>query len=118
MRATDAVGRYGEKVAVDHLERSGMVVLGRNWRCAAGELDVVALDGDCVVGVEVKTRRSLAFGHPVEAVTRAKAARLRRLLAQWLAEHDVRAGEVRIDVVAIVRPRSGPAEVLHVRGVS
>ncbi len=118
MRATDAVGRYGEKVAVDHLERSGLVVLARNWRCKGGELDVVALDGTCVVGVEVKTRRSVAFGHPVEAVTRAKAARLRRLLAQWLRDQDQRFDDVRIDVVAIVRPRSGAAEVLHLRGVA
>jgi putative endonuclease len=118
VRATDAVGRYGEKVAVDHLERAGLVVLARNWRCAGGELDVVAMDGDCLVGVEVKTRRSLTFGHPVEAVTREKARRLRRLLAQWLQEHDVRPPLVRIDVVAVVRPRSGPAEVLHLRGVA
>jgi putative endonuclease len=118
VRSTDAVGRYGEKVAVDHLERAGMVVLARNWRCRDGELDVVALDGDTVVGVEVKTRRSLAFGHPVEALTTAKVARLRRLLARWVGEHDVRPALVRIDVVAVVRPRSGPAEVLHLRGVA
>jgi putative endonuclease len=118
VRATDAVGRYGEKVAVDHLERAGLVVLARNWRCRGGELDVVALDGGCVVGVEVKTRRSLAFGHPVEAVTRAKAARLRRLLVEWLRSQDQHFDDVRIDVVAVVRPRSGPAEVMHLRGVA
>lgn len=117
MRATDTVGRYGERVAVDHLQRAGLVVLARNWRGLRGELDIVALDGDCVVGVEVKTRRSLAFGHPVEAVTRDKAARLRRLLAQWLEEHDHRSRDIRIDLVAVVRPRSGPAEVVHLRGV-
>ncbi|GAB2697918.1 YraN family protein [Thalassiella azotivora] len=118
MRGTDAVGRYGEKVAVDHLERAGMVVLGRNWRCRDGELDVVARDGDTVVGVEVKTRRSLAFGHPVEALTDAKVARLRRLLARWVSEHDVRPDLLRVDVVAVVRPRSGPAQVVHLRGVA
>ncbi|HEX5510496.1 MAG TPA: YraN family protein [Actinomycetales bacterium] len=118
MGSAQAVGRYGEKVAVDHLERSGFIVLGRNWRCRYGELDIVAMDGDTVVGVEVKTRRSLAFGHPVEAVTRQKAARLRRLLAQWLSENDVHAPGVRIDVIAIVRPRRGAAELLHLRGVA
>lgn len=118
MRATDAVGRYGEKVAVDHLERSGLVVLARNWRCKYGEIDIVAMDGDCIVAVEVKTRRSLAFGHPVEAVTRDKAARVRRLLSQWLRDHDVRPHLVRVDVVSVVRPRSGPAEVMHLRGVA
>lgn len=118
MRASDAVGQYGERVAVAHLEQAGMVVLARNWRCPLGELDVVAMDGPCLVAVEVKTRRSLAYGHPAEAVTRAKAARLRRLVAQWLADHDVRVESVRIDVVAILRPRSGPALVDHRRSVA
>jgi putative endonuclease len=118
VRASDAVGRYGERVAVAHLEQAGMVVLDRNWRCRHGELDVVALDGRCLVAVEVKTRRSTAFGHPVEAVTRAKLSRLRRLVAQWLADHDVRVDTVRIDVVAVMRPRSGPALVDHRRAVA
>src|SRR5680860_1434161 len=76
VRATQAVGRYGERVAVDRLERAGMRVLDRNWRCEEGELDIVALDGGCVVAVEVKTRRSLACGHPFDAVTPVKARRL------------------------------------------
>ena len=118
MRATQAVGRYGERVAVDRLERAGMRVLDRNWRCRYGELDVVVLDGDCVVAVEVKTRRSLVCGHPFEAVTPRKAARLRRLLAHWLAEHDQRCASVRVDVVAVIRPPSGPAVVEHLRGVA
>ena len=117
MRATAAVGRYGEKVAVDHLQRAGFVVLDRNWRCALGELDIVARDQGCVVAVEVKTRRSLRFGHPVEAVTARKLARLRRLTALWLREHDVHASLVRVDVMAVVVPGSGPAQVEHLRGV-
>lgn len=118
MRASDAVGRYGERVAVAHLERAGMVVIDRNWRCRLGELDVVAMDGGCLVAVEVKTRRSTAFGHPLEAVTYAKMARLRRLVGQWLADHDVQVEAVRIDVVAVLRPPSGPALVDHRRSVA
>lgn len=118
MRASDAVGRYGEKVAVDRLQRGGMVILDRNWRCSEGELDVVARDGDALVAVEVKTRRSLGSGHPFEAVTPVKAARLRRLVARWLTEHDLRVGEVRVDVVAVVCPPRGPAVVEHLRGVA
>ena len=90
-----------------------MQVLERNWRCEHGEIDLVALDGDCLVVCEVKTRRSTGFGEPVEAVTWRKAARLRRLAAAWLAGHDVRSRwQVRVDVVGIlparmVRPRCG-----------
>ena len=94
-----------------------MQVLDRNWRCAHGELDLVVRDGDCVVVCEVKTRRSERFGSPVEAVTWSKAARLRRLAAAWLQEHEVRCGRVRIDVIGILRPRTGPARVRHLVGV-
>lgn len=117
MRAKDAVGRYGEDVAVAHLRDAGWTVLDRNWRCHDGELDVVALDGAELVAVEVKTRRSLRFGHPAQAVTPAKLARLRRLTALWLAAHDVHPASVRIDVVAVTVPGRGAAQVDHLVGV-
>lgn len=118
MRAKDAVGRYGEKVAAAHLVNAGWQILDRNWRCPQGELDIVALDGSTLVTVEVKTRRGTGFGHPAEAVTSAKLARLGRLTAQWLAEHDQRVAQVRIDVLAIILPRAGCATVEHLKGVS
>ena len=64
-----AVGAYGERLAARYLLEAGMQVLDRNWRCDQGEVDIVAMDDRCLVVVEVKTRRSLAFGPPVEAVT-------------------------------------------------
>src|ERR1700691_3807011 len=77
--AKDAVGRYGENVAALHLVEAGLEVLDRNWRCAAGEIDIVAREGDVVVICEVKTRSSTTFGAPQEAITPVKAARLRQL---------------------------------------
>lgn len=97
-----------------------MLIVDRNWRCRDGELDIVALDGDCLVFCEVKTRRGTAYGGPAEAVTRAKAARLRRLVGAWLTAHPERPGEfaqVRVDVIAVTRPRAGAAQVEHLRGV-
>ncbi|MDO9378813.1 MAG: YraN family protein [Nocardioidaceae bacterium] len=121
MRSTqaekDAVGRYGEKVAVAHLEEAGMRVLARNWRCRHGEVDVVALDGDTLVVCEVKTRRSSGQGSPFEAVTPRKAARLRRLASAWLELHPMLPETVRIDVVGVVVPSRGPAHVERVTGV-
>jgi len=116
--AKDTVGRYGEDVAARHLSEHGLVVLQRNWRCELGEIDIVARDGDCLVVCEVKTRRSQAFGSPLEAVTPRKLARLRRLAARWLQESGLHPPQVRIDVVSVVRPPSGPAVVEHVRAVS
>lgn len=116
MRAKDAVGRYGEDVAVRHLTDAGLVVVERNWRCREGEIDVVAREGDALVFCEVKTRRSATFGVPAEAVTRAKADRLRRLALLWLRERGATAAELRFDVVGVVCRRSGAAVVDHVRG--
>ena len=117
MRPTDAVGDYGERVAVRHLTGSGMQVLERRWRCRYGEIDIVALDGDCLVVCEVKTRRSSRAGSPLEAVTPAKLARLRLLCGAWLAAQDHRFGGVRIDVVAVLLPRRGAAVVEHLKAV-
>ena len=88
MNARKALGRYGEDLAARRLREAGMTVLERNWRCAEGEIDIVARDGDALVVCEVKTRARGAgtFEHPMAAVTPAKAARLRRLAARWLTE--------------------------------
>lgn len=119
VRAKDALGAYGERLAADHLRAAGMTVLECNWRCRLGELDIVARDGDVLVVCEVKTRSSTRFGHPLEAVTAAKAARLRRLAAAWIAERRVHPADVRVDLVGVVRSRGGgPAAVEHVRGVA
>ena len=100
-----------------YLREAGMEVLERNWRCEHGEVDVVARDGDCLVICEVKTRRSSGFGEPVEAVTFAKAMRLRRLAGAYLARHDAAIAQVRIDVVGVLcRPGAAPV-VRHVVGV-
>lgn len=119
MRAKDVVGRYGEELVADRLIEQGWQVLSRNWRCRHGELDLVARDpAGALVAVEVKTRRSEAFGPPSAAITTAKLARLRRLTGAWLAAHPgEHADEVRIDVLAVLAPRSGDVEVTHLRAV-
>ena len=111
------LGRFGEAYAARHLVEQGMVVLDRNWRCDAGEIDLVLRDGRVLVVCEVKTRSSTAYGSAVEGVTERKAARLRRLAARWLAEHPLRPDEVRIDVVGVLVAAGGPPRVDHLRGI-
>ncbi len=94
-----------------------MVVLDRNWRCDAGEIDLVLRDGPVLVVCEVKTRTSDVCGTPQEAVTLSKLERLKLLAARWVEEHRVSATEVRIDVVAVHRPRRGASTVEHVAGL-
>lgn len=117
MRTTDALGAYGEALAARQLVADGMVLLDRNWRCEAGEIDLVLRDGDVLVVCEVKTRSSLACGSPHEAVTVRKVDRMRRLALRWVEDHGVSPADVRLDYVAVVRPRRGPSVVDHVRGI-
>jgi putative endonuclease len=116
IRAKDAVGAYGERVAASYLVEQGLVVLDRNWRGAVGEIDIIARDGSTLVFCEVKTRRSTAFGEPVEAVVPIKTRRLRQLGAEWLSRSGLRPREVRFDVVSVWPQPSGPAEIEHLRG--
>ena len=70
------LGRWGEARAVRCLESLGCRVVASNWRCKAGEVDIVALDGDCLAFVEVRTRRGHAYGSPEESITPRKLARM------------------------------------------
>lgn len=112
----EALGAYGEGIAVAHLEAAGFVVVDRNWRCPLGELDVVAWDGETLVVVEVKTRRSAAFGGAAEAVTAAKAHRVRSATCRWLVDHRPPYTELRFDVVTVELRAGRPPAVEHVRG--
>lgn len=116
----NALGRYGEDLACRALREDGLEVLARNWRCPAGEIDIVAAAAGVLVVCEVKTRTSDVFGLPEEAVTYSKLRRLRGLAVQWLADQ----GEgrdayerIRLDVVAVVVPKRGAAQVRHLKGV-
>lgn len=116
MIAKDALGKRGEEYAARYLEERGYRLLERNWRCAHGEIDLIARQGGETVFVEVKTRSSAAFGHPFEAITPSKLARLRRLAAVWCAQTDSPIRRIRIDAIAIIGS-SGDAVVEHLRGV-
>lgn len=105
-----ALGAAGEDAAAAWYEAAGYEVVARNWRCRDGELDLVVRHGRTLVFCEVKARSSTAFGAPVEAVTHAKRTRIRHLAARFLDESQVRAGEIRFDVVAVLR---GEIEVLQ-----
>ncbi|GAA4108545.1 YraN family protein [Knoellia locipacati] len=117
MDAHLALGRYGEELASRYLRERGMQVLERNWRCPEGEIDIVALDGDCLVVCEVKTRAGTGAGDPVEAVTWEKANRLRRLAAAYLRSRPGSVARARIDVIGVLAERGRPPVVRHVVAV-
>jgi putative endonuclease len=117
LNAKDILGRRGEQLAVEHLQRAGLRILDRNWRCADGEIDIVAAERRALVVCEVKTRSGVRDGTPLEAITRQKRNRLRRLAIRWLVAHGILFDEIRIDVVGVLRSESGEFSVDHVRGV-
>lgn len=102
--ARQRLGAAGERQAADWYTANGYEVLARNWRCRDGEIDLILARDDTVVISEVKTRSSLAYGHPAEAVTRTKQRRIRGLASRWLSEGHLaqRPVAIRFDVVAVL----------------
>jgi putative endonuclease len=117
MHAKDVLGRDGEQAAVNYLESCGFRILDRNWRCAEGEIDIVAVDRHTFVVCEVKTRSGTRYGTPLEAIGRAKRSRLRKLAVRWLTAHGVRFDQIRIDVVGLLHDGTGGFTIEHLRGV-
>jgi putative endonuclease len=131
--STGQLGREGEDIAAAYLAACGYHVLDRNWRWRGpdvrGELDIVALAGDLLVTVEVKTRRAGTGGRPFDAITEAKRTRLWKLANRWLAEHrleeDLRqhlprgVRGIRLDVIGLMFPADGRTEPVidHLRAV-
>ena len=105
------LGNFGERYAARLLEEGGHTVVARGWRCRAGELDLVTLDGAELVFVEVRTRRGDRFGTPEESIDGRKAKRLLRLGDHFLAAHPEHEGRIwRVDLVALVLDRAGRIE--------
>lgn len=114
---TETIGKRGETLAAQYLERQGFMILERNARIGHKEVDIIAQDGDEVVFVEVKTRTSDSYGTAAEAVTGHKLAHLVTALEVYLLRHPD-AVSARIDVVAITVTSMGKATLKHYRNVA
>lgn len=96
------LARVGEERAAQYLQAHGYTILARNWRKREGELDIVAQDGDALVFVEVKTRRTLTYGVAEESIDERKQAQLTRLALRFLDENpQIQFRECRFDVVVV-----------------
>lgn len=118
LAARPGLGRRAESLAADHLEARGYRIVARNWRQhgpEAGELDLVADDGGTWVFVEVRSRTGQAQGHPLEAITPHKRARVIRAARLYLAAESPSAAGYRFDVVAVTFwEGERPPEIVHV----
>jgi putative endonuclease len=102
------IGAFGEATIAKYLETLGYDIIERNWRIKEGEIDLIACDSNSLLHfIEVKTRSSLAFGDPLEAINREKARRLQRLALAWLATHHHLGSDFSIDVAAVLLAADG-----------
>jgi putative endonuclease len=95
------VGAIGEKLAADLLKKRGYKIIQRNFRCREGEIDIIAQKDECLVFVEVRTKKNTAFGTPEESVTLSKREKLISLANAYLQAYDKPPQSWRIDVIAV-----------------
>ena len=95
------VGARGEKLAADLLKKRGYKIVQKNFRCREGEIDIIAQKGECLVFVEVRTKKNTAFGTPEESVTLSKREKLISLANAYIQAYDKPPQSRRIDVVAV-----------------
>jgi putative endonuclease len=111
-----ATGAFGEEVTARYVTAQGHEIMDRNWRVREGEIDIVSMNVDGTFHfIEVKTRSSLAFGHPFEAINKDKAHRMQRLALAWLATHGCLGCDYAIDVCAVLINADG-THTLEYRG--
>jgi len=101
MQNTKALGKSGEDRAVTFLEQKGYSIIRKNYRTADGEIDIIARDGDTIVFVEVKTRRSLAFGVPEAGVDFRKQKQIKKIAGQFISHYQLFDRNCRYDIVAL-----------------
>ncbi|MEA3346025.1 MAG: YraN family protein [Chloroflexota bacterium] len=109
------LGNWGEERVAEFLRRQGYVIIERNWRCAAGELDIIAWEGEWLAFIEVRTRRGRSYGTPEESITPAKQAKLIELARLYMQEHPKLECDWRIDVVAVELQRGSLPRVNLIR---
>ena len=111
------LGRWGEDTAAAYLAAKGYSILERNVRTAHGEIDIIASKEGLLVFVEVKTRRSHAFGYPEDSVTRRKQTYLLSAAAEYLQAHPESGESWQFDVIAVEGTPGGKAQIEHFENV-
>jgi len=123
MTERSEIGKTGENLAVEHLERLGWRIVDRNWRFGrVGEIDIVAVEPSgtgrgVLVFCEVKAKSGTRFGDPLEAITRAKVSRLHRLACAWMSTHHTSYDFVRIDAIGVLTQPDSEPVITHVKAV-
>ncbi len=110
-----STGNYGEKLAVEFLASIGYKIVDKNFHFGHGEIDIIAKEKDILVFVEVKYRKNLEYGLPEYAITKGKQNQIKKVAEAYLAGHEIRGHDCRIDVVAILHLAGEKPRINHYR---
>lgn len=111
------VGKMGEDIAALYLQEKGYIIYERDWRSTHRDIDIVAVDGDTMVFVEVKTLTDSVFRAPEEAVDKKKIINLRKAINHYVKSHQIDR-PLRFDIISIVGPETNPPVIEHFENVS
>jgi len=109
------LGKHGENLAADFLEKKGFQIIVRNYRQKTGEVDIIAKDREILVFIEVKTRSSLLFGQPFEAVTAPKQKQLNHIALDYMTRNKIKNQAARFDVISILIEKNKQPEIKHLQ---
>ncbi|UCC41051.1 MAG: YraN family protein [Candidatus Aminicenantes bacterium] len=110
-----ALGRSGEEVALQYLEKNKYRIIARSFRMFRGEIDIIAYDRKTLVFVEVKTRKSRAFGSPEESVNLSKQRQIQKIALGFLAKNNLQNIECRFDVISLLFAENEGYSIQHIK---
>ncbi|MBO4612628.1 MAG: YraN family protein [Bacteroidaceae bacterium] len=116
MAAHNELGRWGEDLAIDYLERKGYMILERDWKSGHRDIDIIARTADSIVFVEVKTRRNRDFGEPYEAINYSKQRNLIAAINHYIRYKRIDLN-VRFDIISVVLHNTTEPEIQHIEDV-
>lgn len=117
MASHNELGRWGEELAAEYLQRKGYTIVERNWKSGHRDIDLIALDGKTLVFVEVKTRRNCLFGSPEEAIDYRKLKNLQLAVNHYVKSHNIHS-QIRFDIISIVGVLGHETEIEHFEDVA
>jgi len=114
---TKKIGDMGEEKAVQYLKKQGYKILDRNYRCRFGEIDIIAKYKDYIVFIEVKTRRDISYGTPVESINKLKINRILKTLNFYLTQNRIYDSNIRVDAVEVYMKGSKNISINHIENI-
>lgn len=117
MATHNELGKWGEDLAAEYLERKGYTIIERDWKSGRRDIDIIALDDDVVVFVEVKTRRNRLFGEPEESVDYHKLQNLQQAISHYVKFRNIRQ-DIRFDIISVVGTIGSEPDIQHIRDVA